>query len=167
MWRKALGADGKRIIDIRVTENYGEVAKYVTKPGGYLELTDEEWCCDDEVLKTLHYGLARPRMIAWSRSPSRIRSPIIEVDTRQPSSYLLSIALLGKVPAVECDDGKVLLEAILTIEYLDRLRPKTGAEFLSGRNRGDRGLWLAGAGRIRCVALPRAQTNPGEKSHVT
>ena len=39
MWRKALGADGKRIIDIRVTENHGEVAKYVTKPGGYLELT--------------------------------------------------------------------------------------------------------------------------------
>ena len=31
---KALGADGKRIIDIRVTENYGEVAKYVTH-GGY------------------------------------------------------------------------------------------------------------------------------------
>jgi hypothetical protein len=24
MWRKALGADGKRIIDIRVTENHGE-----------------------------------------------------------------------------------------------------------------------------------------------
>ena len=33
MWRKALGAHGKRIIDIRVTENPGEVAKYVTKPG--------------------------------------------------------------------------------------------------------------------------------------
>ena len=26
MWRKALGADGRRIIDIRVTENAGEVA---------------------------------------------------------------------------------------------------------------------------------------------
>ena len=25
-WRKALGADGRRIIDIRVTENAGEVA---------------------------------------------------------------------------------------------------------------------------------------------
>jgi len=25
MWRKALGADGKRIIDIWVTENHGEV----------------------------------------------------------------------------------------------------------------------------------------------
>jgi hypothetical protein len=24
MWRKALGADGKRVIDIRVTENYGD-----------------------------------------------------------------------------------------------------------------------------------------------
>jgi hypothetical protein len=43
MWREALGADGKRIIDIRVTENHGEVAKYVTKPSGYLELTGEQW----------------------------------------------------------------------------------------------------------------------------
>jgi Replication protein len=52
MWRKALGADGKRIIDIRMTENHGEVAKYVTKPGGYLELTGEQWQCDDRVLET-------------------------------------------------------------------------------------------------------------------
>jgi hypothetical protein len=40
MWCKALGVDGDRIVDIRVTENPGEMAKYVTKPGGYLELTD-------------------------------------------------------------------------------------------------------------------------------
>jgi hypothetical protein len=33
---QGLGADGKRFIDIRVTENHGEVAKYVTKPGGSL-----------------------------------------------------------------------------------------------------------------------------------
>ena len=69
MWRKALGADGKRIIDIRVTENYGEVAKDVTKPGGYLELTGEQWRCDDEVLETLHSGLASRRMVGrWSAS---------------------------------------------------------------------------------------------------
>jgi hypothetical protein len=74
--RIAVGADGKRIIDIRVTENYGEVAKYVTKPGGYLELTGEHWQCDDRVLETLHYGLASRRMIAWSRSLSRIRKEL-------------------------------------------------------------------------------------------
>ena len=59
MWGKALGADGKRIIDIRVTENHGEVTKYVTKPGGYLELTGEQWQCDDRVLETLQTGLRR------------------------------------------------------------------------------------------------------------
>jgi hypothetical protein len=28
-------------------KDFGEVAKYVTKPGGYLELTREQWQCDD------------------------------------------------------------------------------------------------------------------------
>jgi hypothetical protein len=73
MWRKALGDDGKRIIDIRVRENHGEAAKYVTKPGGYLELTGEQWQCDDRVLETLHYGLASWRVSASSSSLSRIR----------------------------------------------------------------------------------------------
>ena len=70
----------------------GEVAKYVTKPGGYLELTGEQWCCDDEVLETLHYGLASRRMIAWSRSLSRIRKELgfLGASARQsaPDSYL-------------------------------------------------------------------------------
>ena len=52
-----MGADVSCIIDIRVTENHGEVAKYVTKPGRYLELTGGQWQCDDRVLETLHYGL--------------------------------------------------------------------------------------------------------------
>ncbi len=47
----------------------------------------------------------------------------IEGETRQPSSYLLSIAPLGKVPVLECDDGTALFESILIIEYLDRGHP--------------------------------------------
>jgi Replication protein len=59
MWRKALGADGRRIIDIQVTENHGEVTKYVTKPGGYLELTGEQWQCDDACLRRCTTGSRR------------------------------------------------------------------------------------------------------------
>jgi hypothetical protein len=36
MWEQCLPA-GRRIVDIRVTENPGEVAKYVTKPGACLK----------------------------------------------------------------------------------------------------------------------------------
>jgi Replication protein len=97
MWRKALGADGKRIIDIRVTENHGEVAKYVTKPGGYLELTGEQWQCDDRVLETLHYGRASRRMITWSRSLSPIRKALGFLDTEDQSEDLVDVG--------EDDDG--------------------------------------------------------------
>jgi hypothetical protein len=87
--RKALGADGKRIIDIRVTESHGEVAKYVTKRGGYLELIGEQWQCDDRLLETLHYGLASRRMIAWSRSLSRIRKELGFLDAEEQSEDLI------------------------------------------------------------------------------
>src|SRR5215470_16661071 len=99
MWRKALGADGKRIIDIRVTENHGEVAKYVTEPGGYLELTGEQRRCDDEVLETLHYGLASRRMIAWSRSLSRIRKMLGFLDAEEQSENFSDVG--------EDEDGEV------------------------------------------------------------
>src|SRR5215469_17208782 len=99
MWRKALGADGKRIVDIRVTENCGEVAKYVTKPGGYLELTGEQWQCDDRVLERLHYGLASRRMIAWSRSLSRIRKELGFLDAEEQSEDLIDVG--------EDEDGEV------------------------------------------------------------
>jgi len=50
----------RRIVDIRVTENSGEVAKYVTKPGAYLKLDGAgAWWCDPERLETLHYALGR------------------------------------------------------------------------------------------------------------
>ncbi len=34
----------------------------------------------------------------------------IEGETRQPAPYLLSVAPLGKVPVLECDDGTILFE---------------------------------------------------------
>jgi hypothetical protein len=74
-----------------VTENHGEVAKYVTKPGGYLELTGEQWQCDDRVLETLHYGLASRRMIAWSRSLSPIRKQLGFLDTEDQSEDLVDV----------------------------------------------------------------------------
>jgi hypothetical protein len=47
-----LGADGGRIVDIRVTKNPAEVAKYATKPGAYLKLDEDgTWWCDSERLK--------------------------------------------------------------------------------------------------------------------
>jgi hypothetical protein len=91
MWRKALGADGRRIIDIRATENPGEVAKYVTKPGGYLELTGEQWQCDDQVLETLHDGLASRRMITWCRSLSPDRKQLGFLHTEDQSEDLVDV----------------------------------------------------------------------------
>jgi hypothetical protein len=99
MWRRALGVESKRIIDIRVTENPGEVAKYVTKPGGYLELTGDQWQCDSRILETLHYGLASRRMIAWSRSLSAIRRQLGFLDNDEGSEDLVDVG--------EEDDGAV------------------------------------------------------------
>jgi len=128
MWRKALGADGKRIIDIRVTENHGEVAKYVTKPGGYLELTGEQWCCDDEVLETLHYGLASRQMIAWSRSLSEIRKELGFLGAEEQTEDLIDVG--------EDEDGEVW-KVIRVLTY--RWSPNK------------EGLW---ASRLRFICLP-------------
>src|SRR5215472_11691833 len=60
MWEQCLSAAGRRIVDMRVTENSGEVAKYVTKPGAYLKLDGAgAWWCDPERLETVHYALGR------------------------------------------------------------------------------------------------------------
>jgi hypothetical protein len=74
MWEKAAQASSRRVVDIRVTDNAGEVAKYITKPGAYLKLDENgaRWC-DADRLKVLHYALGSRRLIAWSRSLSVIR----------------------------------------------------------------------------------------------
>jgi plasmid rolling circle replication initiator protein Rep len=74
MWERALRATSPRVVDIRVTDNPGEVAKYVTKPGAYLKLDgDGAWWCDPDRLAALHYALGSRRLVAWSRSLSEIR----------------------------------------------------------------------------------------------
>ena len=42
IWEQCLRADGQRIVDIKVTKNLGEVAKYATEPDAYLKLDGEE-----------------------------------------------------------------------------------------------------------------------------
>jgi hypothetical protein len=37
MWEQCLRADGRQTVDIRLAENPGEVAKYVTKPSAHLK----------------------------------------------------------------------------------------------------------------------------------
>jgi hypothetical protein len=56
-----------------------------------LELTGEQWQCDDEVLETLHYGLASRGMIAWSRSLSRIRKELGFLDSEEQSEDLIDV----------------------------------------------------------------------------
>jgi hypothetical protein len=73
------------------------VPKYVIKPGGYLELTGQQWQCDDRFLETLHYGLAARRMIAWSRPLSPIRKALGFLDTEDQSEDLVDVG--------EDDDG--------------------------------------------------------------
>ena len=43
------------MVGIRVTDNAGEVAKYITKPGAYLNLDGNgAWWCDPDRLETVH-----------------------------------------------------------------------------------------------------------------
>ena len=46
---------------------------------------------DDEVLETLHYGLASRRMIAWSRSLSEIRKELGFLGAEEKSEDLIDV----------------------------------------------------------------------------
>lgn len=83
----------------------------------------------------------------------------IEGDTRQPSPYLLSVAPLGKVPVLECNDGAVLFESILIIEYLERRRPGDGIRLLpaDGEERWTTLRWHALAHGIIDATTTRLQ----------
>ena len=64
-WQAALRTSDRRIVDVRVKEDPGNVAKYVTKSGAYLRLDgDERWWCEPDRLDTLHYALGNRRLIA-------------------------------------------------------------------------------------------------------
>jgi hypothetical protein len=119
-----------------VAENPGEVAKYVTKPGGYLELTGDQWRCDSAVLETLHYGLASRRMIAWSHSLSAIRKQLkILDDDGEAAEDLIDVG--------EEDDGEVWVIA-RTLTY--RWTP------------GDDGRWSY---RLKFICRPEAAEESG------
>ena len=53
MWEQCLRADGRRIADIRVTENLGEVAK---QPDAYLKLMGATHGVRPERLETMHFA---------------------------------------------------------------------------------------------------------------
>jgi hypothetical protein len=81
MWREAMRLDYDPIVHIEVMNNPMEVAKYVTKPSGYLtKLPDGSWQVDVDVLETLHYALAGRRMVSWSRSLSPFRKALGFLD---------------------------------------------------------------------------------------
>jgi len=45
------------VVGIRVTDNAGEVAKYITKPGAYLNLDGNgAWWCDPDRLDPSHHS---------------------------------------------------------------------------------------------------------------
>jgi len=47
----------------------------------------------------------------------------VPVDAWQPTAELLAMAPVGKVPVLDRDDGTVLFESALVIEYLESLLP--------------------------------------------
>jgi plasmid rolling circle replication initiator protein Rep len=99
MWERALRATGHRVVDIRVTDNPGEVAKYVTKPRAYLRLDgDGTWWCDPDRLETLHYALGSRRLVAWSRSLSEIRRRLGFLDEDEDGD-LVSVGDDDEAPA--------------------------------------------------------------------
>jgi hypothetical protein len=58
MWEQCLRAGARRIVDMRVTENPGEVAK---QPGAYLKFDgDDAWCA------TRAARNAAPRLRQWA-----------------------------------------------------------------------------------------------------
>ena len=90
--------------------------------------TGEQWCCDDEVLETLHYGLASRRMIAWSRSLSEIRKELGFLGAEEQTEDLIDVG--------EDEDGEVW-KVIRVLTY--RWSPNK------------EGLW---ASRLRFICLP-------------
>ena len=65
-----------------MTENSGDVAKYVTKPDAYLKLDGSgAWWRDPERLETLHYAPGNKRAVgAWSLSKIRRKLGVLRDD---------------------------------------------------------------------------------------
>jgi glutathione S-transferase len=68
----------------------------------------------------------------------------VQVDAWQPSAELLAVAPIGKVPVLERDDGSVLFESALVIEYLESLlRPERRLVPVAGEARWTTLRWHA------------------------
>jgi hypothetical protein len=100
-----------------------------------LELTGEQWQCDDQVLETLHYGLASRWMIAWSRSLSPIRKQLGFRDTDEQSEDLIDVG--------EDDGVEWKVTRLLTYRW----------------TRGDDGRWSY---RLRYVCLADVEDGGGD-----
>ena len=62
----------------------------------------------------------------------------VPVDAWQPTAELLAMAPVGKVPVLDRDDGTVLFESALVIEYLESLFRTTDWCPLRARRAGRR-----------------------------
>jgi glutathione S-transferase len=55
----------------------------------------------------------------------------VEVTSRDPASALLPFNPVGRVPTLELDDGTILTESLLILDYIDAIQsaaaPKRGA----------------------------------------
>jgi Replication protein len=121
MWEQCLRADGRQTIDIRLAENPGEVAKYVTKPSAHLKFDgDRVWWCDPERLEALHYALDSRRPIARSRSLSEIRRKL---------GFLEDDDFDDLVALDEFDDGEAWVQEVL---YRWRRNEEVGSPITCG-----------------------------------
>ncbi|MEP9377379.1 glutathione S-transferase family protein [Aquabacter sp. CN5-332] len=77
-------------------------------------------------------------------------------DPWQVSPRLIGLNPAGKVPVLELDDGSLLVESLLIIEYLDTLGDPSGALIPgAGKARWDALLWHARAQALIDAAVAR------------
>jgi plasmid rolling circle replication initiator protein Rep len=72
-WGRALRVDYKPIVDIRRCTRVIEAAKYIVKPGDFVQVKGEKFFVDWEVIACLHYALSSRRFVGWSASLVEMR----------------------------------------------------------------------------------------------
>jgi glutathione S-transferase len=76
----------------------------------------------------------KARVVAHERGLGD-RIEAVEVTVRDPASKLLPYNAVGRVPALELDDGTVLTESTLICHHLDAIAPGPGLLPAAGRER--------------------------------
>jgi glutathione S-transferase len=120
----------------------------------------------------LFYGSASPyaRMVHVTLLETGIDGQVRkqEVTLRDPGSALLPFNPVGRVPTLELDDGTILTESLLILNYLDTLHSGPPLLLRDGSDRGalsprwarQWGCWKASSlGRVSCADL-RANDPP-------